>query len=398
MGKKQSANDNIAPIKNPNQNNKKKNEKKDKKEKNEDYVKYSFKESHMKKQNDEKTDNMTNYKYYDNFDNYTIRLEGVLGLKNLHNTCFMNSSLQCLSHIQSLYKNLKTDFIPKNSLANYFLEMLNLMHETKDLNEYNPSDILEKISNKFPKYKIRQQQDANEFITNFLSTLHEELNCKNIKTIKSFDISDKNLQNAFSDFYFYKENSSPIVDLFYGNFINMNKCRLGHITNFDFSVYNMLELSISKFKKDNIINLETLIQNYTQYGSLGIEEFCEKCNCNSPSFFGMEILNAPDILIIFINRVINNQYFNNLLDFPTNLYFKDYVLEDKNLNNNFELIGVINHTGSASFGHYTADCKNFIDNKWYYFNDSWISYSEYNKKKERNLSSTVLILFYKRFE
>ena len=398
MEKKQSANDNIAPIKNPNQNNKKKNEKKDKAKKNEDYVKYSFKESHMKKKNDEITDNMTNYKYYDNFDNYTIRLEGVLGLKNLQNTCFMNSSLQCLSHIQSLYKNLKTEFIPKNSLTNYFLEMLNLMHETKDLNEYEPSDILEKISNKFPKYRIRQQQDANEFITNFLSILHEELNCNNIKTIKSFDISNKDLQNAFSDFYFYKENSSPIVDLFYGNFINVNKCGLGHITSFDFSVYNMLELSISKFKKDNIINLETLIQNYTQYGSLGIEEFCEKCNCNSPSFFGMEILNAPDILIIFINRVINNQYFNNLLDFPTNLYFKDYVLEDKHLNNNFELIGVINHTGSASFGHYTADCKNFIDNKWYYFNDRWISFSEYNKKKERNLSGTVLILFYKRFE
>jgi ubiquitin C-terminal hydrolase len=39
----------------------------------------------------------------------------------------------------------------------------------------------------------------------------------------------------------------------------------------------------------------------------------------------------------------------------------------------YELVGVVNHSGGINFGHYTADCKNAINGKWYNFNDSNVS-------------------------
>ena len=39
----------------------------------------------------------------------------------------------------------------------------------------------------------------------------------------------------------------------------------------------------------------------------------------------------------------------------------------------YDLFGVVNHFGSLNGGHYTATCKNSIDNNWYYFNDSSVS-------------------------
>jgi ubiquitin C-terminal hydrolase len=36
----------------------------------------------------------------------------------------------------------------------------------------------------------------------------------------------------------------------------------------------------------------------------------------------------------------------------------------------YNLVGVVNHSGDIDFGHYTAECKNPINGKWYNFNDS----------------------------
>jgi ubiquitin carboxyl-terminal hydrolase 4/11/15 len=36
----------------------------------------------------------------------------------------------------------------------------------------------------------------------------------------------------------------------------------------------------------------------------------------------------------------------------------------------YDLYGVVNHYGSMGAGHYTAYCQNFLNKKWYEFNDS----------------------------
>ena len=344
---------------------------------------------------DESPDDSKFDDYRQLYNYYGIREKGAIGLKNLKNTCFMNSSLQCLSHIQELYNKLK-QYRKKGILTSHFYKMLYLMHETKNGSSFEPEDIFKEIYTRFPKYKKKQQQDANEFITNFLTLLNEELKSSNIEKIKTFDISDDNIKKAFDEFYFYKENISPIVDLFYGNFIHITNVNKSMLLCFDFSVFNMLELSIYNLRNKSVIDLESLIKENIKYSPLGIKEYCPVCKKISPSYFGSELLNLPDILIIFINKVINNVYYTNLIDFPNILKLSNYTIEDKNSSPYFQLIGIINHSGSSEFGHYTAECKNFIDDKWYYFNDSWVSQSKAKNEKERIKSSRALLLFYKR--
>ena len=39
----------------------------------------------------------------------------------------------------------------------------------------------------------------------------------------------------------------------------------------------------------------------------------------------------------------------------------------------YVLYGIVNHYGTMGGGHYTAYCKNFLNNKWYEFDDSRVS-------------------------
>lgn len=57
----------------------------------------------------------------------------------------------------------------------------------------------------------------------------------------------------------------------------------------------------------------------------------------------------------------------------------------------YELVGVVNHSGEINFGHYTADCKNPINGKWYHFNDSSVSEISMGEQVD---SSSPYLLFY----
>jgi ubiquitin C-terminal hydrolase len=60
----------------------------------------------------------------------------------------------------------------------------------------------------------------------------------------------------------------------------------------------------------------------------------------------------------------------------------------------YDLYGVINHHGSLYGGHYTAYCQNFLDKRWYEFNDSRVS----QIGKNDVASAYSYVLFYRRRE
>jgi len=65
---------------------------------------------------------------------------------------------------------------------------------------------------------------------------------------------------------------------------------------------------------------------------------------------------------------------NNLIQFP----FDDFDISSFVLNPNekkikYKLVGVTEHQGDMTGGHYTSYCLNEIDHFWYYYNDSKVS-------------------------
>lgn len=58
----------------------------------------------------------------------------------------------------------------------------------------------------------------------------------------------------------------------------------------------------------------------------------------------------------------------------------------------YDLYGVVNHYGTMGGGHYTAYCQNFLNKKWYEFNDSRVS----EISKNDIVSGDSYVLFFRR--
>ena len=62
----------------------------------------------------------------------------------------------------------------------------------------------------------------------------------------------------------------------------------------------------------------------------------------------------------------------------------------------YDLYAVSEHMGGLGGGHYTAKCVNFIDNKWYSFNDSNVSVVPEDRLRDSIVTPEAYVLFYKR--
>ena len=119
--------------------------------------------------------------------------------------------------------------------------------------------------------------------------------------------------------------------------------------------------------------------------------YCNNCHQQYDAVIRYEIVKAPNVLILIINRGRGN-YFKCDLDFPPSFNLNQYKSNNNNGYDFYDLIGVISHLGESSMeGHFIAYCKHFDDN-WYIFNDSIVKQYDPNKK----FSGIPYILFYKR--
>ncbi|RZF39639.1 hypothetical protein LSTR_LSTR001160 [Laodelphax striatellus] len=123
-------------------------------------------------------------------------------------------------------------------------------------------------------------------------------------------------------------------------------------------------------------------------------------SCKKPSVGGtkkFDVWTLPNVLIINLKRfsyIVNrHDKLNKKVDYPLeNLKLNDYLVNKNHPSVSYNLIGVINHYGGPSEGHYTAFAKNRVDNEWYCFDDSNI-----HKLKEKDVvTSTAYVLLYMR--
>ena len=183
---------------------------------------------------------------------------GVCGGHNLGNTCFMNSSIACLSNCSELTAYFLTEKFKQNinkknkqglqgKLAYAWYDLLKQYWTTKKRTG-DPSDVKSTVAKKVKKFAGFSQQDSNEFMTEFLSILNEDLNKSDKKEYKELsekgkDETELDCAKRFWNLHLQR-NDSIITDLFCGLLKSDVICSECGYDNITFDPFNTLTLAI----------------------------------------------------------------------------------------------------------------------------------------------------------
>ena len=183
---------------------------------------------------------------------------GLCGSHNLGNTCFMNSSIACLSNCielttyfltEEFKKDLNKDN-PRGLGGKLAIEWYKLLYEywIENNRTGNPSSFKSTIGKKAHRFRGYGQQDSNEFMTFFLDYINEDLNkvtnapYEEIQEQKDNE-SDLDCANRFWNLHL-RRNDSIITDLFSGQYKNIIECPDCHWKSITYVPFNTLILPI----------------------------------------------------------------------------------------------------------------------------------------------------------
>ena len=195
----------------------------------------------------------------------THSLNGLVGLCNIGNTCFMNTSLQCLSNCYELTSYFLNDHFKqhinktnpigsKGVLAMNYAALIKHLWYGSD-NTYNPGMFKDALGNYQRMFIGSRQHDTTEFLNYLLDGLHEDLNKVRMKPLIQRNDDNNSVNdviastNAWIDFL--RRNQSILVEIFYGQFKSTVKCPDTTCKNISISYEPFMTLSLPMTIKVN---------------------------------------------------------------------------------------------------------------------------------------------------
>ena len=337
-----------------------------------------------------------------------------LGLQNIGATCYMNATLQCLCHINSLKKyfkdlnQLKQDISNKDyPLTKVFYQVITNLWKESNISYYIPETFKNKISELNPLFRGIQANDSKDLILFIFETLHNELNNPSSNSMNLNDLRNMNIPNELKIFRenYYSNNYSIISKIFYFEQSNNLKCCFCNYNKLSFNIINCIIFPLEKVrlflvnKKPNGFENVTLEDCFEQSEDPELLNganriYCNNCGNNSDALSSNKLYNCPEILTIILNRGKGLE-FNVEFKFPMYLNISKYIIEKTN-HTKYELIGVLTHLGpSGMSGHFIAFCKSPVDRNWYCYNDAQVKKCK-DAESEINSCGIPYILFYEK--
>ncbi|XP_069080956.1 ubiquitin carboxyl-terminal hydrolase 2 isoform X2 [Pleurodeles waltl] len=333
--------------------------------------------------------------------------QGLVGLRNLGNTCFMNSILQCLSNskelrdycLQNIYRrDLNQSSRSSTNLMEAFAKLIQTMWTAPTNDVVSPSEFKTQIQRYAPRFVGYNQQDAQEFLRFLLDGLHNEVNRVTSRPRAQPDdldhLPDGEKGKEMWKRYLQREDSK-IVDLFVGQLKSSLTCTECGYCSTVFDPFWDLSLPIAK-KGYQEVSLMDCMRLFTKEDILDGDEkpTCDRCKARRKCTKKFTVQKFPKILVLHLKRFsearIRTSKLSTFVSFP----LKDLDLRefssDPSAHTVYNLCAVSNHSGTTMGGHYTAYCKNPVSGEWHTFNDSRVSPMSSSQVR----SSDAYVLFY----
>ena len=363
----------------------------------------------------------------------------LIGLNNIGATCFMNSTIQCLSQTKQLTNfflnqnnnniiinnNIALKNRNDNQLSPVFCDLIKKLWDKNGPKSFSPNEFRIKVEQMNPLFAQGQAGDSKDFIIFILEQLHKELKrpIKQKKTTTKPPLNQYDKNNALSYFFDDFQNDLSIIsDVFFGFTETTNEClNCKQIYNFqglfgpicyNYGIINCIIFPLEEVKnfKNSYMQNQNIQMNennrvsiyecffYYQKTELFTGEnrnYCNKCKQLYDSNYTTRIFSSPNSLILILNRGKGNIY-KVKLDFTETIDITQFILQKDKPNMIYNLYGVITHLGkSGPDAHFIASCKSPVDNKWYRYNDAFVTPVN-NIQKEVIEFGTPYILFYQK--
>ena len=224
---------------------------------------------------------------------------GLVGLVNIGNTCYMNSALQCLSNCEYLTKYFLSGFYKRelNTASkygsggeiakSYDTLLTKLWKETKKY--INPLEFFKTFVSHVKSFADSSQHDSHEMLIYLLEKLHEDLNRNKEKVYielneKGDDEDDISACNRWWETH-QKRDNSIIMDLFSGQYKSTLRCPYCDRVSITYDQFSCLELPIENKcffgtcyiindKENNIRKINLIFGEDEKF-----KDICDKINC-----------------------------------------------------------------------------------------------------------------------
>ncbi|KAH8995056.1 cysteine proteinase [Lactarius hatsudake] len=359
---------------------------------------------------------------------------GISGLKNLGNTCYMNSTVQCLSatvpfarfFTDGRWKSAVNMVNPLGTKGNIVHAFSGILHDLwhGEMPYITPFQFRRSICLHASQFGGSEQHDSQEFLSFLLDGLHEDLNrilnkpTSEVTTSREEELEKLPQQIASEqEWKIYRmRNDSIVVDFFQGQFRNRLECLTCRKTSTTYNSFMYLSLPIPSTKTSKV-DIQQCLDAFVRTEVMEKSDAwnCPRCKTLRKATKTLSLSRLPPVLLIHFKRFSFKGPFTDKIekhiDFPlkgldlTNYMppplppgvdrtgMQRYPPDDPRSQippYRYDLYAVTNHFGSLSSGHYTA----FIASRggWLYCDDSRVTPA--NAKEV--VGKPAYVLYYKR--